>query len=196
LQLLAFAMVMQGSVQTVNGSLTTGAGRPGLDDRGIGRFLVGGNVLFAANQCSFDVLETGLSFAVTSIFIASLDDVGFQDNQCDCNLFDDFVLTQALLFGLSLRVSDNRFKEGLFNALFSGITIGLFNTTTDNQSTHCLWIMGLPVLTVDHSNTSLVSLAFGRRNPCCQFLVHQEECAGRGTPDNLQPGRVATFKQG
>jgi hypothetical protein len=174
LQLLAFSLLQGGNLTSV------GEGRPGLDDQQLGKSLVNGNVLFVDNQCSLDLMEAGLSLALSSLAILSLDDVGFHNNQCDCNLFDDRVITQALLFGLSLRVSDNRFKEGIQHAAFSAATVGLFNTTTDNQSTHCLYIKGLPNLTVDHSNVSLVML----NNPraCCELLVHREECS-RKVPD-------------
>ena len=113
------------------------------------------------NQCVLDLAEVGFSFAIFSILIVSLDDVGFLDNQCEASLVDDFILSQAFLFGFSLRASDNRFKEGLFNAVLSAVTLGLYNTTTDNQSTHCLLVRGLPQLTVDAHNTSLANL-FGR----------------------------------
>jgi len=179
LQLLAFSMLNKGQVNPV--------GQTGLDDSGVGKFLVNGNVLFANNQCTLDAVERGLSLAFSSILIFSLDDVGFHSNQCDCNLLDDFVIAQAILGGISVRASDNRFKEGLFNALFSAITLGLFNTTTDNQSTHCLWIIGSPNLTVDHSNVSLVML--NNRGACCRFVTHKKECfdlgrdpTGAGTP--------------
>jgi len=168
LQLFAFALLKAGHTGSV------GQGQPGLDDQQFGEYLLNGNVLFTNNQCSLDLLESGLGITVSSILILSLDDVGFHDNQCDCNLFDDFVMTQAILVGLSVRVTGNRFKEGIANAVLSAVTLGLFNTTTDNQSTHCLFIFGVPNLTVDHSNVSLMNV----RNPkaCCAFLVHKEEC--------------------
>jgi len=175
LQLLAFVMLNGRYLKSV------GAPREGVDDLALGRYMVNGNVLFAENQCSLDAIESGLSFSLSSILIFSLDDVSFHDNQCDCNLLDDFILTHALLFGLSLRVSDNRFKEGIPNAPLSAITIGLFNTTTDNQSTHCLYIVGLPNLTVDSSNVSLMMIT--NPNACCSLLVHKETCSERRVSD-------------
>lgn len=171
LQLLVFVLLWKGN------STAVGEGRPGLDDELLGKYLSNGNVLFDDNQCSLDLMETGVSLAVSSILILTLDDVGFHDNQCDCNLLVDFVLTQAILMGMSVRATDNRFKEGVLNTLFSAVTIGQFNTTTDNQSTHCLFIRGQPNLTVDHSNVSLMMM----NNPraCCRFLVHKEECTSR-----------------
>lgn len=122
--------------------------------------LVNGNVLFANNQCSLDLLESGQGIAFTSITILSLDDVAFQDNQCDCNLLgrQDFILMQALLAAFSLRVTGNRFKEGLLNAPLSAMTLGLLNTTAHNQATHCLVILGLPSGAFNATNTILINL--------------------------------------
>jgi Family of unknown function (DUF6519)/Right handed beta helix region len=190
LQYIVFAMASMGAAAGLN------EGRPGLDDRTLGLSLTNGNVLFNDNQVELNLSEAGISFALTSIFIFSLDDVGFQNNQCDLNMLDDLVLAHALIGGISVRVSDNRFKDPSFfnfrqlSLPFSAITIGLFmNTTTDNQSTHCLWIIGpnaYPHLTVDHSNVSLATML----NPtaCCGFLMHEEECfKGKGT-DTPNPG--------
>jgi hypothetical protein len=104
------------------------------------------------------LLESGQSRAYTSITILSLDDVAFHDNQCDCNLGEDFILTQALLFAFSLSVTDNRFKEGVFNAPLSAMTLGLLNTTAHNQATHCLMAFGLPGALINGPNTILISL--------------------------------------
>jgi hypothetical protein len=197
LQYLAFAFINSGTPPGVT------EGRPGLDDERLGMSLTNGNVLFTDNQVSLNLVESGTSISFSSILIFSLDDIGFQNNQCECNMFDDFVLAHAIIAGVSVRVSDNRFKdpsildfirrEGVGFSL-SAITVGLFmNTTTDNQSTHCLWIVGLPNLTVDHSNVSMVM----RTNPtaCCSLLVHKTECLGskdpRG-PNHYVVGTVAT----
>jgi len=149
--------------------------REGLDDLRIGQYLGNGNVLFNDNQVSLDLLETGGTFSISSILILSLDDISFVSNQCDSNLRDDFLISQAILGGISLRVTDNRFKEGLINAIFSAITFGIMNTTADNQSTHCLLVRGWKQLPsppgwsgeVNHSNTILLE-AFVR-NVCGRF---------------------------
>jgi hypothetical protein len=115
----------------------------GLDDMVPGQYLANGNVLFSNNQCTLDLLEKGVSYAVSSILILTLDDIGFHNNQCDCSLLDDFIIIHSVLLGLSLRVSDNRFKEGLINNLISAFTFGVMNMTTHNEATHCLWINGM-----------------------------------------------------
>ena len=114
------------------------------------------------------------------------------------------MLAQAVLFAISVRASDNRFKENMsldgerFTSLFSAITLGIFNTTTDNQSTRCLFIIGHPNLTVDHSNVSLLMLS--NPNACCNFLVNRENCVSRGAgnpattvnPANPPPNQAVT----
>lgn len=157
----SFSGLLYGSVSLTNAPVISGnavlVGRQGLDDARFGQYLANGNVLFSDNRCDLDLLETGLGFALSSILIFSLDDVGFHNNQCDCNLLDDFIISQAILFGLSLRMSDNRLKEGLFNAVYSAVGIGLMNATTNNQSTHCLLVLGLLAsLKVDTGNRVLL----------------------------------------
>ena len=165
-QLLLFAAMNRGKVKPaaqakvrVSDDFTIQRqSREGLDDFLIGQYLANGNVSFTDNQVVCDLLETGLSFAMSSIVIMTLDDLSFSDNQCDAALLDDFLLSQAILFGFSLRCADNRFKEGVFNAPFSAATLGFFNTTVGNQSTHCLLIRPLPPdpLLVEGGNSALI----------------------------------------
>jgi Family of unknown function (DUF6519) len=149
LQYLAFRAAAAASL-----GQDTPPSRPGFDDLSLGRALANGLVLFANNQVTMDVAETGLTVALSSILIVTLDDLGFQDNQCVANTLDDIVLIQALLFGLSTRVTGNRFAEGYLNAVLSALSLGLFmNTTTDNQGTHCIIALGNRL--VRFPNTSL-----------------------------------------
>jgi hypothetical protein len=109
----------------------------------LGQFLGNGNVLFCDNQCELNLLEIPSGIAHTSIQITSLGDIGFQENQCDCVLAAGaFIPMQVFLQANTLRVSDNRFTESLGRATLSASTFGFLNTTTDNQSTHCLLIRG------------------------------------------------------
>lgn len=129
----------------------------GLDDFRAGQYLANGNVLFSDNQCVLDLLETSLIRVHTSIVIFSLDDIDFSNNQCDCSLYGDFVYVQTLIMGASVRVSDNRFKEGVLDAAFSALTIGFMNATTNNQATHCLLVTSLfPNAKVYNGNKILI----------------------------------------
>jgi hypothetical protein len=156
LQFLAFSAIANGGL-TVNNLAAAPAARPGLDDQRLGAYLAGGNVLFADNQCMLDVIETGVTLSVSSVAIFSLDDIGFLGNQCDCSLLDDIVLSHVVLFGFSLRACNNRFKESLLHAMFSAITLGLVNTTTHNQATHCILARAfIPAYRVATPNTVLI----------------------------------------
>ncbi|HYT61824.1 MAG TPA: DUF6519 domain-containing protein [Haliangiales bacterium] len=158
LQFLAFSAVAKGSLSTA--ALAAPAARPGLDDQRLGAYLANGNVLFADNQCVLDVFETGVTLSASSITIFSLDDISFHGNQCDCNLADDLVLAHVVLFGFSLRASDNRLKESLLRALFSAMTLGFLNMTTNNQTTHCLLARAfVPAYLVNAANTVLIDPA-------------------------------------
>jgi hypothetical protein len=168
--------------------------QPGLDDERLGQYLAGGNVLFADNQCMLNLIDTVKDFAIASIVIASLDDVGFHDNQCDCDLpLGDLLISHSIMFGISLRVSDNRFKESLLGAWLSAITLGIINTTTDNQGTHCFWIMGSDKGVVATPNTVLSSLIVPRL--CAPFdrreKVEQDET---GTQPGVNRGFVSNSR--
>ena len=169
-QLLLFSTMSGGNVSlqrettaTIDTHLTIEReGRPGLDDFRIGQYLANGNVSFTDNQVVLDLLERGVSLSFSSILIMTLDDLAFEDNQCDASLFDDFLLSQAILFGFSSRTSGNRFKEGFFNAFFSAATFGFLNHTANNQATHCMMIRPKPPYpyTFDAGNSIVVTSVF------------------------------------
>lgn len=123
-----------------------------------------GNVLFDDNQCVLDLVHAPGrgpalpgNFLLPAILILSLDDLGFQDNQCDCLVREGQMVAAAFLLGLySVRVVSNRFKETLGRALFSAVSFALMNMTAHNQANHCLMVVG-PLLMQDKPNHVLVS---------------------------------------
>jgi hypothetical protein len=117
-----------------------------------------GNVLFADNQCRFSLVESAPAPSLASILIASLDDVAFHGNQSDCALGASWMFMNALLLGISLRATDNRFKEDLTNANVSAFTFGLMNMTTMNQGDHCFIVRGLPPFVQDAPNTTMMRM--------------------------------------
>jgi hypothetical protein len=139
------------------------------------RQLLNGSVLFTNNQCLLEGLErvsgatntvnqsTGFEFAA-SIAILTMDDLGFHDNQCECLIATRYLTDAALLALMSVRASDNRFKEVPGHVAFSAITLGRLNMTTDNQATHCLLIAGPPATRVDQPNTILL-----QSGQCAEF---------------------------
>lgn len=130
-----------------------------------------GNTLFHGNQCLLDTLDAGTEIALSSVFIASLDDVGFEDNQSDCALLDDVVLANGLLFGLgTVRVLGNRFKETPARAWFSGWSVAYANDTSHNQGTHCFLPLSLPGgRVVAQGNVSMVDLFLPAAGVCSRL---------------------------
>jgi hypothetical protein len=137
-------------------------------------FLAGGNVLFNDNQVTFDALGPVVTLSLSSVLLISLDDVSMVGNQSDCDLTFDFVGTNSLVIAGSLRMIGNRFKEGVFNAFFSALTLGWFNTTTDNQGTHCFFSVGHPHLSANGNNRVLLDLQPGVGNACARLKGPQE----------------------
>jgi hypothetical protein len=108
------------------------------------KWFVGGNVQFNDNQVVFDALDPVFTFSLCAILLFTFDDINMNGNQIDCDLAVDFVLIDTLVFGLSAEVTNNRFKEGYYNAFLSAFTIGLFmNSTACNVGTHCIEHFGL-----------------------------------------------------
>lgn len=123
-------------------------------DRATQRMLPRGPVSFSDNMVTFDALSEAITLSLSSIAIVSFDDVGMHNNHCAIDLQTDFVLIDALVFGLvSCRVVGNRFREILPQprgrtslqiptTLFSAVTLGLLNATEMNQGTYCFLDLG------------------------------------------------------
>jgi hypothetical protein len=140
---------------------------PGLDDLRLGSRLANGDILFSDNQCSLNLLDGRKSSVSNSLVLLSLDDIGFLNNQCDCDLGlrEDHLNVHALIFAFSTRVTGNRLKEGALSAVYSAMTTAILNTTALNQATHCLGVHGWPGLTHDGPNTILFSAQCQRQFP-------------------------------
>ena len=119
-----------------------------------------GKTLISENQITLDVIDQPQSFGISSIFIFSADDLAVVDNQIEIITTRVFYFADALLVGGSVRVADNRFAETWMRTFISAWSIGLMNTTTDNQATHCLLATALPQLKVFRDNLMLLSDAF------------------------------------
>ena len=107
--------------------------------------LINGNILFHDNQVVLDALGQGRTFAMSSILLLTLGHVSMQGNQADANMpLGELLMTEGLTFGFSQQMTDNRFTKGMLSGLLSAVTLGLMNTTVDNQGTHCFLGLGLP----------------------------------------------------
>lgn len=113
-----------------------------------------GKILFTDNQCLLALSGSAFakptylalapaSFMFPSIFILSMDDVGFHDNQCETRIQDGTMPFANLILGLlSVRATANRLEETLGRASFSLVSLGWMNMTVNNQATHCLKVIG------------------------------------------------------
>ncbi len=126
--------------------------------------LVGGNVLFNDNQVLLAPKGTDNARIPSAVTILTLDDVSKQGNQCDCRLTNQPLTTNALVLAWSLRAEGNRYKERFDMNGISAFTLALMNNTTNNQGTRCFVIMGMPSLTINSPNSSLVD--FNARDFC------------------------------
>ena len=116
-----------------------------------------GKTLICENQITLDVIDEPIGFGISSVLAFSFDDLGMTDNQCEITTTNMFFYVDALLAGGSVRVADNRFSETWMHAFLSGWSIGGMNTTSDNQSTHCLRAQSFLNLLVLRDNLALVS---------------------------------------
>jgi hypothetical protein len=115
-----------------------------------------GKTLVVENQITLDLVDDPFGFGISSILIFTLDDLGMTDNQCEITTTSVFFFLDAILFGGSVRVADNRFSETWMHAWFSALSVGGMNTTTDNQSTHCLIAWAPSPMLVSRDNLALV----------------------------------------
>lgn len=118
-----------------------------------------GKTLVGENQITLDVIEQPFAFGLTSILIFTLDDLGMVDNQCEISSTNVFYFIDAFLLGGSVRANDNRFSETWMHTWLSAWSIGgTMNTTTDNQSTHCMLAHSfLPGMRIFKDNLSLIT---------------------------------------
>ena len=101
-----------------------------------------GKLLVAENQISCDTVDQPRGFALSSLFVAGLDDVGFLDNQSEVDSQHFALVFDLLAAAGSVRVNDNRFSETWLRTILSASTFGLMNITAHNESTHCMRAIG------------------------------------------------------
>jgi hypothetical protein len=115
--------------------------------------LPAGQVLYADNQTTLNLLTAGFERALSSQLLVSMDDVSYIGNQSECISYLDVVFVDAGLVGATVRTCNNRFQSGFTLMWYSLISFGFMNTTMGNQATHCLITLGLPQFLQDTANT-------------------------------------------
>ncbi len=169
-----------GTVRTPNANLAAVGDVLGVS--AFGKQALSGAIQFADNQCRLisRTSERELS-ALSAIAILSLADVGFLGNQTSCSINKSRLLTDTLLFGANVRASDNSWQETPGGAIFSAVTLGNLNTTTDNHSTHCLLVRGK--LFLSRYNLTQFDLANG-------LTGDVEKIVGKPTPCESKNAKI------
>ncbi|MBN9658085.1 MAG: hypothetical protein J0H49_07895 [Acidobacteria bacterium] len=142
--------------------------------------LVGGEVLFAHNQCTLLLPTGGVGDgeSAMSVRIQALDDLGFHANQLRVRIAKDArIQFNAVLEATTLRITDNRFVESPVETFrFSCRAKGELLTATGNQSTHCLDFSG-----------ALTAINLNLIRPQLATLL---KCAAVNFPPTAQPAPV------
>lgn len=105
-----------------------------------------GPVLFHDNQVTLRVetpeVETKSPIVVgSSVSVISFDDVSLHGNQVLAAVASRW-LADVVALGTTIRVSNNRFHELPWSVIFSCFSRGMWNVTTHNQATHCIFVDG------------------------------------------------------
>lgn len=117
-----------------------------------------GPLSFTHNQVRLHSTQK-LPSALAAVGLCSLDDLDVSHNQLTCELpSTNSLQMQLLVVGGTSRVAGNRLKETRGTVTVSGVTLGAYQTTIANQSTHCLSVRGL-LAVVDQMN--LIQVAAG-----------------------------------
>ncbi len=141
----------------------------------VGQRMRGGETMVNDNQIILRRSTGRAPGTVSSVFLLSADDIALQDNDMEIENDVGYFLTDAFVLGATARITGNRLQERLDRGLLSGITFGLLNNTSNNQSTHCLLAFGpYAGLVFDH-NRSVFDMTPKGREYCAAF----EDMAGR-----------------
>lgn len=129
-------------------------------DAAVATLFPAGNVLFSDNQSRTGPGNT----SVTCHTVATLDDLGWQQNQ-SFSLRSGNLLSNALLYGNTLRATANRLSERGEETQLSLLTLGVrLNNTSFNQGDHCI--------VAEDQNPAMAEVQYGNQvlnpGPLCQ----------------------------
>jgi hypothetical protein len=114
-----------------------------------------GAVLFTNNVCQLEALMSGVR-GMASVSIASLDDVLFNSNQLWVDGPPITALVDALVIAQTVVACNNRLQESRdYPVLYSGLTLGLANITSQNIASYCLSITAPATRRVNSPNVIL-----------------------------------------
>ena len=109
-----------------------------------------GYTSFIGNQVTCEYSAPGRVIPKTAVTLVALDDVALHDNQMLVKLDRAIQLSNALLFGATVKANGNRFSERFNTVLASCLSIGILNNTSSNIATHCIFAGGSDVVQRDN----------------------------------------------
>lgn len=138
-------------------------------------FLVGGRILVTDNRIRYDVRGRDPRPSPSAIALFSLDDVAFCDNQVAVHSNEQAAVVNSTvaLFGISTRMQGNAVFEGLLDTALSGTVFGLMASVQSNQTTHCIFTIGL-YMRSKFGNQHFIDLV-PAEVPICDLLDKFEE---------------------
>jgi hypothetical protein len=116
-----------------------------------------GFLALQGNQINQEIPQPLSRFALPAVLLISLDDISMQDNQVRAAVASAIQLSNALVWGPTVRADGNRLSELFNTALASCISAGIVNNTSDNIGTHCIFVLGSARVNRDNQviNTAL-----------------------------------------
>ncbi|MGJ8616644.1 MAG: right-handed parallel beta-helix repeat-containing protein [Sulfitobacter sp.] len=131
----------------------------------------GGETMFDNNQVTLLPAPTGPTNPVSSVLVASMDDVSLSNNQIEIDGGVGFALINAFAPAGTVRMNSNRLQETPLQCLFSGFSHSVFiNTQGLNQGTHCFAATALgglgPRFVERPSNLSFIDAMVGGDGFC------------------------------
>jgi len=110
-----------------------------------------GAVLFTNNICQLEA-NASRQHGFASVAILSLDHLIFSNNHCWIDGPERTARADAILLAVSLQVLGNRFQEAPDAVIYSAMTAGSINITSQNISTYCLLTKAMPGMLVKSPN--------------------------------------------
>lgn len=125
--------------------------------------LVDGRVQFHDNQVTCRPMGTAPPLLIPCL-VFTLDDASIQDNQFLAEPISSLVLFDVLVFGVTVRVLNNRISETPLQAAFSCAAQGVDVMVSLNQTMHCIRTVGTHIFDPPHVTNQIAINTF------CEFL--------------------------
>jgi hypothetical protein len=118
---------------------------------------ISGDILFNDNRVLLNSPDSDQTTIISSASLFGFADIGLAANQFTARTGNHPLVANVMAVGVSVRLQDNRCQDR-FDPGLSGFTLGLMNSTVNNQGSRCFYATGLANLLVRTGNISWVDL--------------------------------------